>query len=188
MIRNPVGEHAAESPLVAVGRVVKPHGIRGEIRVISHADSPLLFDAVPCVWLAPPAGRPRRYEIAKWRRHKGMVLVLLAGVDDRDKAEALRGHELLVHADDLPDLDDGEVYLHEIVGLTVRTEDGSFSATIAGFVDTPEQETWVLEDDQGREVLFPAVEEFLGEVDLDAGVIVIRPPEGLLELYLTKGD
>ncbi len=105
-----------DKDFVVVGEILKPHGIRGELRVACHAQSPFLFDAVPCVYLRPgprtprpdplaalgpgplrPAqvararkqapARPRRVEVASWREHKDLVLLTLTGVADRDAAE-----------------------------------------------------------------------------------------------------
>lgn len=205
-----------DADFVVVGEILKPHGVRGELRVACHAQSPFLFDEVPCVFLRPgprtprpdpladlgpgpvrpaqvararkPAPvRPRRMEVAAWREHKDLVLLTLDGVADRDAADGLRGHEILVRKTDLPESEQGELFLHEIEGLTVLLEDGSRLGTVADVMLPGGQEVWTIVTGDGREVLFPVAEEFLVDVDSEARTVTIAPPPGLLELYLA-GD
>ncbi|AMK10529.1 MAG: ribosome maturation factor RimM [Pseudodesulfovibrio sp.] len=174
-----------EPGFIPVGGVVKAHGIRGEFGIRSYADSPALFDAVPALFLSDGKGRPRPIEIASWRPHKELILMTSPQVTDRDQAEALRGRELLVREQDLPELEDGELYLHELIGCRVVLTDGSPVGELTGFYETGEQDTWVIVNEAGVEILLPAVPEFVLDVDLDSETIVIEPPEGLLDLYLS---
>jgi len=205
-----------DADFVVIGEILKPHGVRGELRVACHAQSPFLFDEVECVFLRPgprtprpdplaglgpgpvrPAqvararkpvpARPRQVEIASWREHKDLVLLTLTGVTDRDAADALRGHEVLVRKADLPQPDEGELFLHEIAGLTVLLEGGKRLGVVADIMLPGGQEVWTIATDDGREVLFPVVEEFLVAVDPEARTVTIAPPPGLLELYLESG-
>ncbi|QJB56491.1 ribosome maturation factor RimM [Pseudodesulfovibrio sp. zrk46] len=169
---------------IPVGGVAKPHGIRGEFCIKSYADSPLLFDAVRAIFLQDGKKTPKPFVVKSWREHKGLVLLKCAGVDDRDQAEALRGFAVLVHQDDLPELDEGEHYIKDMLGCRVQLEDGSPVGTLEQFYETPEQDTWVIYTDDRKEILLPAVPEFVLDVDLDEEVIVIDPPAGLLDLYL----
>lgn len=120
------------------------------------------------------------------RRHKGRVLLTLKGVDGRDQAENLRGMEVMVREADLPAAAEDEVYMYELEGMSVELENGTVVGTISNFILSPGQETWVITSSDGKEVLFPAVEEFVMSVDLDAEKVVIDPPEGLLDVYLTE--
>lgn len=182
------------SGLVAVGRVTKPHGIRGEFCVESHADSPLLFAPGKTVFLALPAPagkggapqRPKPYEVATLREHTGRLLLTLKGLADRTFAETLRGAEVLVAEADLPEPDEGEVYLHRLLGSRVLLADDTLVGEFESILDTPGNDTWVIRAPSGREVLLPAVPEFVLSLDADAGEIRIDPPEGLLELYLSE--
>lgn len=169
---------------VPVGVVVKPHGIRGEFCIKSYADSPLLFERVAAVYLREGRKRPKSFTVQSWRRHKGFVLLTLEGVADRDQAEVLRGRDVLIHERELPELDEGEFYIRDLIGCRVRLEDGTDVGELAHFYENPQQDTWVIMTDDDVEVLLPAVREFLVDVDLDAKVIVIDPPEGLLDIYL----
>lgn len=168
-----------------MGGVVKPHGIRGELCIKSHADSPLLFGRVAALHLQDGQKAPKSFTIRSWREHKGMVLLQLKGVDDRNRAEELRGRTVLVRVEDLPELEDGEHYLYEMMGCQVKLEDGTLVGVLENFFENAEQDIWVIVDDQKREILLPAVPEFVLDVDLDTETITIAPPEGLLDIYLS---
>ncbi|MCM0754714.1 ribosome maturation factor RimM [Desulfovibrio aminophilus] len=170
--------------LVAVGAVVKPHGVRGELCIDCHADSPFLFEEAGRVFLRRPGGRAREYAVLGSRPHQGRMLLTLRGVSDRDAADALRGLEVAVAAADLPEPEEDEVYLHELEGLAVRLPDGRPLGELTGFLFAGGQETWAIRDPEGREILLPATPEFVLDIDLDARVAVVEPPEGLLDLYI----
>ncbi len=187
----------ADKKFVAVGEVSKPHGVRGEVCILSYADSPLLFKTIPAVRLTPrttraeQAGRtkraPRVYGLVSSRPHKDRVLLTLEGVTDRDKADALRGLLVEVDANALPPPDPGEIFLHELLGCRVREVDAPDAAPDVGRIreirDTAGQELWVIRDETGREALLPGVPEFVADIDLDAGLVTITPPPGLLDLF-----
>lgn len=174
----------AGADVIPIGDVVKPHGLRGELVVDFHAEDPGLLDSLSHVLLAAPGGRAVRREVRAWRAHQGRVLLTLQGVADRNAAEALRGHTLLAPAAELPPPDDDEVYLHQLEGCRVALPDGRELGLLEGFL-TPsdEQEIWAIRTADGREILFPAHEDSVLEVDLEARRITIDPPPGLLELY-----
>ena len=187
------GHAATERGLVAVGTVIKPHGIRGELCVDCHADSPLVFEPGRTLLLAAPAakgggtGRPKPYRISACREHQGRLLVTFQGIADRDAAETLRGLAVLVPAADLPEPDEGEVYLHQLLGAPVQLADGtpvgSFDGILDGGDTRTEYYTFLIATPEGREILLPAVPEFL--LELSPERIRIDPPPGLLELYLS---
>lgn len=174
--------------MLVVAEVVKSHGLRGEVCIDSHADSPFLFSEVPCLYLAKKGQKPRRFVVRSSRKHKGRMLITFEGVDGRDQADALRGMEVLIREEDLPRANEEDVFMYELEGLSVELEDGTVVGTISDFILAPGQETWVIISPEGKEILFPAVEEFVLSVDLDAEKVVVDPPEGLIDLYLKKND
>lgn len=172
-----------DKEFVLVGKVVKPHGIRGEFCIKSFADSPFLFDEVKRIFLREGKRRPQPVTVQSWREHKGMVLLAVNQVADRNRSEALRGAEVLVRAADLPDIGDDEFYLYQVEGFAVALEDGTAVGTLTGFIEAPGHDVWVITTAGNKEVLLPAVEEFLVDVDMEGDTIVIDPPEGLIDLY-----
>lgn len=179
----PEARRVEKEKLIVVGRIVKPHGIRGELCVESYAASPELFAAGAAVTLRSPAGQQRVITVAASRPHQGRVLVFAEGIADRNAAETLRGMEVLVPSSALPDPGQDEVYLHEIEGFAVVLEDGSRVGVLESFLDMPGQDMWLIRSDQGKEILLPATPETVPEIDMDARRIVIAPAPGLLELF-----
>lgn len=172
------------SSLVVLGRLAKPHGVKGDIRVDYYADSADLLNKP----LMLRAGRfaPRPIRVRDWHLWKDQLILGIEGCNDRSAAEQLRGQELLIDASFLPDPEEDEPYLRDLIGLSVRLEDGTTVGELED-VDFPAgQEMWVIrapEESGGYEILFPAVPEFVRDIDLSAGTATIAPPEGLLDLY-----
>ena len=172
------------SSLVVLGRLAKPHGVKGDIRVDYYADSADLLDKP----LMLRAGRfaPRPIRVRDWHLWKDQLILGIEGCNDRSAAEQLRGQELLIDASFLPEAEEDEPYLRDLIGLSVRLEDGTVVGELEN-VDFPAgQEMWVIrapEKEGGYEILFPAVPEFVRDIDLTAETATIAPPEGLLDLY-----
>ena len=170
---------------IHMGTLARPHGIKGEICIDWHADSPLLLSTP--LWMQRGKEEPRRVKALSVRSHQGRPLLLLEGVADRTAAEALRGCKLLMRRDALPEPDDDEVYLEDLLGCSVLLPDGSRLGRLDHFEYPAGLELWVIMTDDDREVLFPARPEFIRGFDLDIPAVHIDPPEGLLDIYLS-GD
>ncbi|UZP67221.1 ribosome maturation factor RimM [Desulfovibrio mangrovi] len=171
-----------DSRLLQIGLIVKPHGLRGEVCVEYYADSPLLLNDF--VWLQKGKAKPTRHKVVSTRAHQGRELLLLEDCRDRNCAETLRNVSVLVPENALPDPSEDEVYLYQLEGLEVRLQDGTSIGHIVNFQFNAGSEVWVIESADKREVLFPATDEFVTDIDLDNGTVTIAPPEGLLDLYL----
>jgi 16S rRNA processing protein RimM len=169
---------------LTVGRVVKAHGIGGEIVVEIRTDDP---DArfAPGNTLRGKASRgggERDFVVESAREHGGRLLVRLAGVTDRDAADALRGTLFVVDSDDLPPIDEADTYYdHELEGLHVRTITGRDVGVVAEVLHTAAGELLAVRRESG-EALVPFVTAIVTSVSLDDGTIEIDPPEGLLDL------
>lgn len=168
---------------VAIGRIVKAHGIRGELAVEVRTDSPEeRFAAGAVLTGQTPDGAVRELTVATARAHGGRLLVRFAEVTDRTAAEDLRGAILLVDTDDLPELEDpDEFYDHELEGLRAELKDGTPVGTVREVVHSPGGSLLAV-DRSGHEVLVPFVAAIVPEVDVAGGKIVLDPPEGLLDV------
>lgn len=169
--------------LVELGRVQKPHGLKGELCIELYADSPSLFADLTRVYLQLPGKKPKPCVLESWRAHQGRVLVQLDRSQGRDQAEMWRGAELLARERDLPPRDEDEIDPEDLLGLPVVDADGVPVGVLDDIRDVAGQELWFIRDHAGNEILLPAVNEFVVDIDLENGVIVIDPPDGLLELY-----
>lgn len=170
---------------LTVGRVAKAHGIGGEVVVEVRTDDPGARFA-PGNTLRGKASRgggERDFVVESAREHGGRLLVRLAGVTDRDAAEALRGTLFVVDSDDLPPIDEPDTYYdHQLEGLHVRTTAGQDVGVVAEVLHTAGGELLAVRRGDGGEVLVPFVGAIVTSVSLDDAAVEIDPPEGLLDL------
>lgn len=173
--------------LVTIGIVRKAHGIKGEVVISFLAEDSSLLGGE--VLLYPPSGQGEalRLKVARVRAHHGNMIMSFEGVTTRNESELLRNYSIRLPKDKLGELAEDEIFLIDLPGLAVFARDESGADKAIGkivSVDIPAgQELWTIETPDGKEILFPAVEDFIIEIDLPAGRAVISPPPGLLELY-----
>lgn len=183
---------------IEIGRILKAHGIRGEICIEYNADSPeLLGNSIYLAAPQPQGSRSKKmplkqYILKSLRMHKGRPLITLEGVPDRTAAELLRGQSIFIPEDRLPELSDDEIYMNELPGLAVFVRENDNSLRRLGELLSAdimaEQEVWTIVTSEGQEILFPATEEFVESIDLSTESIIITPPPGLIEIYTDPGD
>ena len=158
---------------MTVGRVLAPHGIRGELKVQPLTDFPERFDAGSRLWLN---GQQWVVERGRWAGRGGVILKL-RGLDTRNDAETLRDAELTVpEATELKE--EGVYYLHDIIGLPVFDAAGEALGKLADVFSTGSTDVYVVRGDRG-ELLLPALEDVVTNVDVAGGRIVVDVPEGL---------
>ena len=168
-----------------VGRVAKAHGVTGELVVDIRTDD-------PDVRFAPGArlrarkprdgGTARSHVVDSARPHGARLLVRLAGVNDREAADALRGSLFVIDSDELPPIDEPDTYYdHQLEGLRVRTTAGQEIGLVAEVLHTAGGELLAVKAESG-EVLVPFVSAIVTSVSLAGGIIEIEPPDGLLDL------
>jgi 16S rRNA processing protein RimM len=168
---------------LVIGRVVKAHGIRGELVVEVRTDDPGTRFARGEVLRgqAPRGGGERPFTVTAARNHSGRLLLSLAEVDDRSAADALRGTLFVIDAADVDSGDDpDEFYDHELEGLTVTTVARESVGVVSSVLHLPANDILAVTTADGRELLVPFVREIVPEVTRDGGV-VIDPPDGLFD-------
>ena len=167
---------------LVVGRIGKPHGVRGELTVDVRTDDPNARFATGSSLRTDPAERGPLTVAAAHPRSGGLVLAF-EGVGSREAAEALRGTVLLVDSAELPEIEDAdEWYDHQLVGLAAVDQAGGALGEVADVVHAPASDLLVVRDADGREHLVPFVRELVPAVDVPGGRVVIDPPEGLFDL------
>ncbi|WP_030164338.1 ribosome maturation factor RimM [Spirillospora albida] len=164
---------------LVVGRVGRPHGIRGEIAIDVRTDEPdARFAAGTVIATDPATAGPLTIERVRW--HSGRLLARFAGIDDRTAAERLRGTWLVVDAADItPSADPDDFHDQELIGLAVVTTDGTAVGEIADILHHG-QDLLVVRG-PGGDRLVPFVAALVPEVDVTGGRLVIDPPPGLLD-------
>ncbi len=163
--------------LVTVGRVVRPHGLRGEVRVRLETDFPERFEHLREAYLVQ-AGRVEVIEITGRRPHKEGLLLTIRGIGDLEAAAGLRGAEIAVSRNAVVPLEQGAFYVFEIVGLRVRTEEGRLLGTVAEVLRAPGNDVYVVQGEEG-EILLPATREVVRRVDRASGEMVVALLPGL---------
>jgi 16S rRNA processing protein RimM len=164
---------------VVVGRIGRPHGIRGEVTVETRTDEPEERFAPGAVLLVESSVRHLVVDGMHW--HSGRLLLSFEGVHDRTAAEGLRGLVLEVErADDEAPEDPEEFYDSALIGCVVELVDGTRIGTISEIAHLPGQDLLVVDREPG-ELLVPFVEQFVPQVDVSGRRIVITPPTGLLD-------
>ena len=192
---------------VLIGQIVSAVGIKGEVKIYSYAESPDRFSELESLYLGDKGSKglsgDRKgsgaeptacADFAVYRilsvRYKGQTPILsLEGVTDRNAAEALQFRYVYMDAEDLPGLPEGEYYVRDLVGLPVVTEDGRELGVLKDIQTETPQKLYVIAVPAGtdgasapKEILLPGVPEFILEKDPAKGRILVRLPEGLLEL------
>jgi 16S rRNA processing protein RimM len=171
--------------LVPVGKVLRPHGLKGELCIAIYADSPFLLDGVLRIYLQQEGHKPKPFTVQAWQPHGNRIILRLDRFEGmREKALAWTGAEILVRSRDLPPLTEGEYFCHQLVGCEVYLEHGEHLGRLEGIQSFSGREVWTILTPSDREILFPAENDFVCSIDLKAGRIVIAPPEGLLDVYL----
>jgi len=169
-----------ENGFIALGRITKPFGIKGDVRVKPYNPRSDTLNQAPGVWIKTKNESKNYYKILAARWHKDTIRLTLEGVDSREKAEELRAGQIMLEKDRLPPLEEGEFYWFQLIGMDVyqnRQKKGREKIgrlvrieTTAPQVDG--NDVFVVQADD-RELLVPATEEAIAEVDIQAGCIVI---------------
>lgn len=164
--------------LVVVGRVVRPHGVRGELRVLPETDFPERLTTLGQAVLVRDE-RSEAVRIEAVRRTGDAVLVKVAGIDTPEAAAAWRGAVLAVPRELAAPLPEGRHYVFDVLGLTVETEAGEILGAVDEVLRTPAHDVYVVRG--RREVLIPAIASVVLRIEPAERRMVIRPIPGLLE-------
>jgi len=166
--------------LVPIGRVLRPHGLKGLLRIRSDAGVDLPFEQGGIVYLRVGAEDPECFKVVAVKAHKGTSLLELEGVATLERAETYRGADILVEKGGLR-RGEGEYFWFELIGLEVRLDTGEAVGTISRIIPTGANDIYVVERGK-REILVPATSKVVKAIDLEGGKMIISPMEGLLDL------
>ena len=166
---------------IAIGRVSKPHGVKGEIRIAYfNPEDTRFFSHYQMIFLQGDEDSPQAYRLISVRPQKRFILAQLEGIRNKEEAEQLRGKVVLIDPAALPLLEEGEYYWHDILGMRVVTDKGSDVGEVREIVPTGSNDVYVVQKEK-KEFLIPATKKVIMRIDTEARTIVIRPLEGLLQ-------
>ena len=166
--------------LVAIARVARPRGVKGEVAADLLTDFPERFEGLESVTAVMPTGERRELTIEDSWPHQHRMVLKFAGIDSMNDAETLRDAEICIAEDEAVELEADEFYDWQLVGCTVETVEGETIGKVRELMRTGGTENLVVTG-ENKEFLIPFAEAICREVDIETKKIVIDPPEGLLE-------
>lgn len=172
------GSEKPELRYLAIGRVVRAHGLKGEISVKVMTEFPERFEITKQVYLGDQL-EATPYPLESYRWHKDNVLLTLAGITNRNEAETLKGQLVQVPIEEAMPLPDGVYYHYQLVGLEVVTITGERLGVLSEVMETGANDVYVI-DNEGKEILLPAIADVIKSIDMEEGRIVVEVIEGLI--------
>ena len=172
-----------EHKFLQVGQIVKPHGVIGELGVISLTERPdLRFLPGNSLFAGPDESHLEEVVLEAVRPYRQGFLVFFKGVRDRDVAERLRGWRLYIESAEAAEPEEESWYHHELIGLRVLEMDGREVGVVEGVMEVPGHDLLEVKGAEGRRFMAPMVKEIVREVNLESGFLRVSLPEGLEEL------
>ncbi len=170
------GSSSDEPLYLAVGQLRRPHGVRGEIRMEVLTDFPERLQPGRTVYVGPRR-LPLRLRSVRW--HNDVLLVAFEGYDDRDRVGLLRNMLVSIPAAEAPPLPDGALYYHQVLGLTVVTDQGETLGRIVEIMETGANDVFVVQAEDGAEILLPDTDEVVLAIDTETGTMTVHLLPGL---------
>jgi len=172
---TPTGSSTPGGPVfLAVGRIRRPHGVKGEMAMDVLTGFPERLHPGKMIHLG------ETYQpayIKSVRGHGKSLLVSLRGIDTPEEAGRFRNAMVFITAVDLPQLPEGEYYHHELIGMLVKDEAGQIVGELVDVTETGANDVYEIKTPEGKELLLPAVEDFILEVNPDQKAMIVRLPE-----------
>ena len=166
--------------LIAIGRISKPIGTRGEVKITPFTHDRRRFENLPAVWLGHSAANVERKKILNARIDARHVVLALDGVETVEEAEKTRGVFLFVPKEEVAAPQNGSYFVDDVIGCTVVTEDQTVVGTVTDLLSLPMNDVWVVRNGP-KEILIPAVKAFIRRVDVEQKRIMIHALDGLLD-------
>jgi len=166
--------------MIAVGRITRSIGLKGELNVALLTDVPERFENLESVWVGTDETQTVEHSVASVRVGRSSVVLKLKNIDSRSAADEQRGRLVFVAEKEAIVPKKGSYFIHDVVGMKVLTEEGEEVGTVQEVMQMPANDVWVVVAG-GKEVLIPATKEVIKSVDLEHRAVRIRPLEGLLE-------
>lgn len=165
-----------------LGKIERPHGVRGELRVRLLTAYPERLKSLKQVYLGtdPNTSKAKAYQIASVRFHKGAALMTFAEVPSRNDAELLRGQMVMIDIANAVPLDEDEVYLYQLIGMDVQTTAGEKLGKLRDVLETGANDVYIVDSPQYGELLIPIHDDTLIGTDVEARLITVELPDGLI--------
>ena len=166
--------------MIAVGRITRSVGLKGEMSVAVLTDTLQRFERLKTVWIGTDESQAAKHALVAVRMASSAVVLKLKDIETRTASDSLRGQLVFVASKDAVVPKKGSYFIHDIVGMDVETESGEAIGTVLEVMELPANDVWVVAG-AGGEFLIPAIKDVIRSVDVQRRKVVIRPLEGLLE-------
>ena len=161
--------------MVIVGKVLAPRGTKGELRIGVLSDSPDRFSSGRILYLGDRPFEIRSSSVLR----KGVVVLKLGGINSPKEVETLRGHFLTVPWEDVPPLPQDTYYHFQIIDMLVYTKESEYLGKVSAIISTGNNDVYVVSDKENRDLLVPAIDEVIVQVDVEKGTMTVDLPDGL---------
>lgn len=178
--RLSVLSQASSGSLLLIGKVIRPHGKGGLLRIRSYASSEASFLDAGTVFLRPVSGELNEFRVTSVNPHKKNLLMRLTNLNSKEEAEEYKGADILIHKDTLVREED-ECFWYELLGLKVYLDTGDYLGNVSHIISTGSNDVYVVRAGE-KEIFIPATHEVVKEIDLENEKMIISAMEGLLDL------
>ena len=155
-----------------VGRIVAPHGVRGDLRIFPDIERPEIFKSLKTLSIDGKV-----YKIISARPHKNIYILRVEGIEDRNGAEPLVGTPVEIPAAELPKLPEGEYYYFQLIGLTVVSDTGDTVGTLTEIIETGANNVYAVKTAEGKEIYLPAIPSCILSVQPEKKTMTVHLPE-----------
>lgn len=162
-----------------IGQIVNTFGIKGMVKVKPFTDNIERFDELEKVYIENKKGK-KEYEIEEVKYHKNMVLIKFKGIENPEDANLLRESYLLVDRANEKPLEEGTYYIVDMIGLDVYTDENQLLGKLEDIFNTGSNDIYVVKNELGKQILLPAIDDVLKEIDMDNKKVIVHLIPGLI--------
>ena len=177
-----LSNNVQKNGFLVVGKIIGSHGLSGNLKIRSYAESETVFKPGKSILVIRAGHIEKRYSIRWVKPHGKSLLLSLKGIEDRDAADRLVGAEVLIERTALPELEEGSYYWVDIIGLSVFSTNDRYIGRIESILPTGGNDVYVVKDhdkNDHHEILIPAIESVVLNIDFKNNVMIVDLPEGL---------
>lgn len=161
---------------ILMGKIVNAVGLKGEVKVYNYSDSLRAYEDTESLYIDDVL-----HKVEGVRAHKGTVILKLEGINDRNDAESVKGCDIFITEDDLPRLPEGQFYIRDLIGMTVKEESGDYLGKLENVIQNTAQDVLEIAREDGRKILIPKVAQFVLNIDGAKREITVRLIEGMAD-------
>jgi len=165
-----------------VGVIIRTHGIKGEVKVYPTTDSPFRFDEITHVKLKLNEKTVRELDIESVKHFKDLVILKFKGIDNINDVERYKGADLYIPREEGQELGEGEYYIADIIDIEVVTDKGERLGTVRDVLETGANDVYIVERPGQKDLMIPATEECILDVDIENNIMTVHLLDGLLDL------